>query len=190
VIDAVGVETLTLTLFIAVGQLVTKTATVSVTGSVEPASKVMVSPVVAEVMVPLVMLHAYVPPGTLGVVAVWPVEPAQTVAGAVMAGVVGQPTTPTETVLESFAALLSGVVESTVAVFVTVVPEAGAITLMTIDGAVVLAASAPWVQVIVVVPLHVQFVPETLVSVTPAGSVSVTVTSAALPAPVLLTVSV
>lgn len=190
VMVAVGLLTATFTLFVCVGQLVTKTDTDSVTGPVEPASNVIVSLVVEEVMVPLVMLHAYVALGTAGVKAVWPVELTQTVAGAVIGAPEGQPTTPTETVLELFALLESGVVEETVAVFVTVVPFAGAVTLMVMTGAVLLAASAPIVQVMVDEPLHVQPVPETEFSVRPAGRTSVTVTSFAAPAPMLLMLSV
>jgi hypothetical protein len=51
-------------------------------------------------------------------------------------------------------------------------------------------ASAPMVQVMVGLPPHVQPVPLTLLSVTPADSVSLIVTSFAEPAPLLLTASV
>jgi hypothetical protein len=67
VIVAVGVETLTVTLFDADGQDVTKTVTPKVTGSVVPASNVIVSDVVEEVIVPFEIVQAYVPPGTIGV---------------------------------------------------------------------------------------------------------------------------
>ena len=116
-------------------------------------------------------------------------EFAQTVAGAKIGGVVGQPTTPTETELLLFAVLVSGVVLLTVAVLVTVVPVDGAVTSMVMFGALPVA-SAPIVQVMAGLPLHVQPVPLTLFSVTPAGSVSFTVTSAAVPEPVLPTTMV
>lgn len=58
VMVAVGVETLTVALFVAVGQLVTNTDTVSVIGSVVEALKVMMLLVVELVMVPLVINHA------------------------------------------------------------------------------------------------------------------------------------
>jgi hypothetical protein len=128
--------------------------------------------------------------GTGGVVALCPVEFLHTVAGAVMAGVPGQPTTLTLTLPELFAVLVSGVIVLTTAVLVMVVPEAGAVTLMTITGAVVVAASGPIVQVTVDVPEQLQPVPAALPKVTPGGSVSVTVTSCVGPLPVLVTVIV
>jgi hypothetical protein len=70
VIVAVGVETLTVALLTAVGQLVTKTETVSVIGSTVDASNVTAVPVVGPTMVPLTMVQAYVAPGTAGVDAV------------------------------------------------------------------------------------------------------------------------
>jgi hypothetical protein len=115
---------------------------------------------------------------------------AQTVAGAVMAGVDGQPTTPTLTVLLLFAVLVSGVVLVTVAVFASVVPLAGAVTLIVIVAAVPLGGRLPREQVMVDVPLHVQPAAVMLLSVTPAGSVSVTVWSAELPAPLFVTLMV
>lgn len=125
--------------------------------------------------------------------AVWPVELAHTLGGAVMAGVAGQPTTLTATLLELFAVLTSGVVVLTAAVLVRVVPLAGAVTPIVRAGAVDAAASGPAFseQVMVVVPLQVQLasVP-LLVSVTPGGSVSTTVTLCVAPAPVLFTVRV
>jgi hypothetical protein len=134
--------------------------------------------------------HAYVAPGTAGVEAVWPVELAQTAAGAVMAGVTGQPTTLTAALSALLEVPASGVVVLTVAVFVIVVPLDGAVTSMVMAGAVVVAASAPIVQMTVLVPLQLQPVPETFVSVTPGGSVSVTLTSCVAPPAVLATVSV
>src|SRR5687768_7029310 len=60
VMVAVGVETLTLKVLVTVGQLVTMTSTLRVSVLAVPASKVMISFVVDEVMVPLpaVMLQA------------------------------------------------------------------------------------------------------------------------------------
>jgi hypothetical protein len=174
-IVAVGVETLTLVLLLTVGQLATKTETVSVIGSVLEASNVIVSPVVEPTIVPLVIAHAYVAPGTTGVDATWFVEFAQTLAGAVMTGVDGQPTTETATVLVLFALFASGVVLVTVAVLVSVVPLAGAVTLIVMTGAVPVAARLPRVHTIVVAPLQLHPVAVMLLSATPAGSVSVTV---------------
>lgn len=118
----------------------------------------------------------------------WPVELAQTVAGAVMGGVDGQPVTLTAMLLVLSPLFASGVVLLTVAVLLIVVALPGAVTLIVITGALASEASAPCVQVIVVVPLQLQLVPDALLSVTPAGSVSVTVTSAAAPAPPFETV--
>lgn len=192
VMVAVGVETETVALLVAVGQLVTKTETVRVIGSVVDASKVTTLLVVEPTIDPLTMVHAYVAPGTAGVDAVCPVELAQTEAGAVIAGVPGQPTTPTFTLLELFAVLSSGVVVLTVAVFVIVVPVAGEVTAMVMAGAVP-TASVPGLNehVMTGLPLQFQFVSVPLLtSVTPVGRVSVTVTFAAPPAPPLVTVIV
>lgn len=56
-----------------------------VTLPLAPASKVMVSVVVEEVMVPPVIVHAYAAPLTSGAEAMWPVVFGQTVGGAVIA---------------------------------------------------------------------------------------------------------
>src|SRR5688572_8937266 len=53
---AAGVETLTVNVVVAVGQLVTKTSTLMLSGSAVPASKVMLVPLVGEVMVPLLAI--------------------------------------------------------------------------------------------------------------------------------------
>lgn len=192
VMVAVGVDTETVALLVAVGQLVTKTETVRVIGSVVDASNVTTLLVVEPAIDPLTIVHAYVAPGTAGVEAVCPVELAQTDAGAVMAGVPGQPTTPTLTLLELLVVLTSGVVVLTVAVFVIVVPVAGAVTPMVMAGAVP-TASVPALneQVMTGFPLQLQFVSVPLLtSVTPEGRVSVTITFAAPPAPALVTVIV
>ena len=72
VMVAVGVDTFTLNVLVTVGQLVTKTETLSVSDVAVPASKVMMLPVVEDVMVPLplVMLQAYVALGTASMEAV------------------------------------------------------------------------------------------------------------------------
>jgi hypothetical protein len=190
VMVAVGFETVTLMLFETVGQLVTKTETLSVIGLAVFASNVITLEVVLDVIVPLVEVQAYVAPGTDGMDAVWPVVLAQTVAGAVIGGVEGQPTMLTETLLELFAVLDSGVEVLTVAVLETVVPLAGAVTLIVIAGMLLPEASAPAVQVTVVVPLHDQPLAAIETNATPAGSVSMTVTSFAVPAPMLETLIV
>lgn len=191
VIVAVGVETLTVALLLTVGHDVTKTSTLSVIGLVVLASKLTTLPVLEPTMVPLVIDQRYVPPGTTGVDAVCPVELAQTVTGAVIAGVAGQPTTPTATELVLFAPLESGVVVLTVAVLVTVVPVEGAVmSMVMIDEAAAAKGGLSSVQVMAGLPVQVQPVSVMLVSVVPAGSVSVTVTSFAGPAPMLLMVSV
>lgn len=188
VTEAAGLETLTVTVFVTVGQAV-KTETCRVSGSAVPAAKVIRFEVAPEVIVPLPArtVHEYVAPGTGSIDAVWPVEAAQTVAGAVMAGVDGHPVMPTETLPELLAVLDSGEVVLTVAVFVTVVLVAGAVTLMVITGALVEGARDPIVHVTVLVPEQVQPAPVALLKVTPAGSVSTTVTSGAAPAPPLVT---
>ena len=122
--------------------------------------------------------------------AVCPVELAQTTAGAVMAGVLGQPTTSTATLLLLLPVLVSGVVVLAVAVFVTVVPLEGAVTSIEIGDACAPAPRGPIVHVRVLVPLHVQFVAEMPVTVRPAGSGSTTVTSCVAPLPPLTTAMV
>jgi hypothetical protein len=190
VMVADGVETLTVKLFDAAGQLVTLTVTLSVIGVAVFASKVTTFDVAPAVIAPLVAVQRYVAPGTAGIEAVWPVVFAQTVAGAVIGGVPGQPVTPTETVPELLAVLDSGVEVLTVAVFETVVPVAGAVTLIVIAGMLLPAPSAPAVQVIVVVPLQLQPLALIEFNVTSTGSVSTTVTSFAAPAPLFETLSV
>jgi hypothetical protein len=58
VIVAVGVDTLTFTLLLTVGQLVTNTETLSVIGSVVDASNEMTSFVLGPTIVPFVIVHA------------------------------------------------------------------------------------------------------------------------------------
>lgn len=187
---AAGADTFTVTLLLATGQLVTLTSTATVIGPLAPASKMMALVPWPPAMVPFVTVHVYVAPGTEGVLALWPVESLHTVGGAVMGGVVGHPTTPTELVALLLPGFASGVVVLTVAVFDTVVPVAGAVTVMVMGGAGGDAESGPIVHVTVVVPLQVQPVPDALWNVTLAGRVSVTVTSFAAPAPMFVTVRV
>src|SRR5437867_1724400 len=83
----------------------------------------------------------------------------------------------------------SAVAELTVAVLLIVTPAAGAVTVIVMGGAAP-TGRLPIVQVIVPVPLHVHPAPEALTSLTPAGKVSVTLTSVAASGPALVTLSV
>src|SRR5438552_1270274 len=100
------------------------------------------------------------------------------------------------TVVDAVAVLLAGVgseVEAlTAAVLVMVPPSLGAVTtIVIVEGVPPVGARLALVQVtLALVPLHVQPVPEALWKVTPAGSVSVTLTLVAVEGPPLLTESV
>src|SRR5438093_51107 len=80
----------------------------------------------------------------------------------------------------------------TVAVLEIVPPSLGALTVIVIveDVLPVRASLSHWHVTLAVVPLHVQPAPLALWKVTPAGSVSVTVTLLAVEGPALLTLSV
>src|SRR5438128_2459428 len=86
--------------------------------------------------------------------------------------------------------LLSAVEELTVAVLVIVPPSDGAVTTMVMAGA---APGAKLARVQVTTPpawLQVQPLPDALTKVTPAGSVSLTLTEVAVLGPPLFTLSV
>jgi hypothetical protein len=89
-----------------------------------------------------------------------------------------------------FAGVGSLVAELTVAVFVSVAPCAGAVTVTVISGADVPVAKAARVQVTETLPVfeHAQPVPVADTNVTPAGRVSVTVRFAASDGPLFETV--
>src|SRR5438309_1201784 len=100
------------------------------------------------------------------------------------------------TVVVAVALLLvvsgSAVAALTEALLVMVPPSLGAVTVIVIvEGVPPVGARLARVQVtLALVPLHVQPVPEALWKVTPAGSVSVTLTVVAVEGPALLTLSV
>ena len=100
------------------------------------------------------------------------------------------------TVVGSVAVLLdelgSEVDALTVAVLEIVPPSLGALTVIVIvEGVLPVGARLARVHVtLALVPLHVQPAPLALWKVTPAGSVSVTVTLLAVEGPALLTLSV
>src|SRR5882672_6914868 len=121
-------------------------------------------------MLKLMVPVGLVPP--LSVAVSWIVPPAVCVAVAVL-----------------LAWLLSLVAELTVAVFV-MVPASDAVTVMVMAGA---APGARLARVQVTTPpawLQVQPLPVALTKVTPAGSVSLTLTEVAVLGPALLTLSV
>jgi hypothetical protein len=97
-----------------------------------------------------------------------------------------EPVTVVEVVAELFAVTGSGVVEVTLAVFVSVPAAVGVTTMVMV--AVAAFANVPRLQVTVVVPEHepVDAVAET--KVTPAGNPSVTATPWAASGPLLVTV--
>src|SRR5437870_4081404 len=105
------------------------------------------------------------------------------------------PRSAARTVVVAMAVLLAGlgseVAALAAAVLIMVPPSLGAVTTIVMGGAAPGGRLLARVQVtLALVPLHVQPMPEALWKVTPAGSVSMTLTLLAVEGPALLTVSV
>src|SRR5882672_5170401 len=138
-------------------------------------------------MLKLMVPVGLVPP--LSVAVSWIVPPAVCVAVALVVIAGDALLTVVVAVAVLLAWLLSLVAELTVAVFV-MVPASDAVTVMVMAGA---APGARLARVQVTTPpawLQVQPLPVALTKVTPAGSVSLTLTEVAVLGPALLTLSV